>query len=36
METIALQSKTNFFERRVSEYQKKSMNINDIRFDAEF
>lgn len=42
MEMISLQGKTNFFERRVSEYQKAGvMNTgeekeNKIRFDADF
>ena len=40
MEMISLQGKTNFFERRVGEYQKAGVmsNVNDkvFKVDAEF
>ncbi len=41
MDMISLQGKTNFFEKRVSEYQKagitnKDKNANKISFDADF
>ena len=43
MEMCSLTSKTNFFEKRVSEYQLKSVlyqeskeNSNEISFDASF
>jgi len=41
MDMISLQGKTNFFEKRVSEYQKagvlnKDTESNKISFDAEF
>ena len=41
MDMISLQGKTNFFEKRVSEYQKagiinKEKGSNKISFDAEF
>ena len=41
MDMISLQGKTNFFEKRVSEYQKagvltKDTEENKISFDAEF
>ena len=39
MEMISLEGKTNFFEKRVSEYQKagvKSGGTGSISFDADF
>ena len=41
MDMISLQGKTNFFEKRVSEYQKagvtnKDKETNKISFDADF
>ncbi|NVJ72863.1 MAG: ribonucleoside-diphosphate reductase, partial [Flavobacteriaceae bacterium] len=42
MDMISLQGKTNFFEKRVSEYQKAGVKIQDdkdnqkISFDADF
>ena len=41
MDMISLQGKTNFFEKRVSEYQKagvtnKDKKSNKISFDADF
>ncbi|MFN7421097.1 MAG: ribonucleoside-diphosphate reductase, partial [Flavobacterium sp.] len=41
MDMISLQGKTNFFEKRVSEYQKAGVMNNDsstqkISFDADF
>jgi ribonucleoside-diphosphate reductase beta chain len=41
MDMISLQGKTNFFEKRVSEYQKagvtnKDKESNKISFDADF
>ena len=41
MDMISLQGKTNFFEKRVSEYQKANVNSTDkeakeITFDADF
>ena len=41
MDMISLQGKTNFFEKRVSEYQKagvlnKDTDDNKISFDADF
>jgi ribonucleoside-diphosphate reductase beta chain len=39
MDMISLEGKTNFFEKRVSEYQKagvKSGSTGDISFDADF
>lgn len=40
MENISLQGKTNFFEKRVSEYKKMSVLSNphdeEIRFDEDF
>jgi ribonucleotide reductase beta subunit family protein with ferritin-like domain len=37
METISLEGKTNFFEKRVGEYSKHMMTEGDsVRFDEEF
>lgn len=40
METISIQGKTNFFEKKVSEYQKagvlSSEKDKEIRFDEDF
>ena len=39
MEMISLEGKTNFFEKRVSEYQKagvKSGGTGNISFDSDF
>lgn len=40
METISLEGKTNFFEKRVSEYKKAGVGVEkgaqDIKFDVEF
>ena len=40
MESISIEGKTNFFERRVSEYQKAGVMASEedqeIRFDAAF
>lgn len=40
MQNIALQNKTNFFEKRVAEYSKANVGVGDqnqdLRFDAEF
>ena len=38
MQNIALQNKTNFFEKRVAEYSKAQVGVSqqDLTFDAEF
>jgi hypothetical protein len=37
METISLEGKTNFFEKRVGEYAKHMVTEGDsVRFDEEF
>jgi ribonucleotide reductase beta subunit family protein with ferritin-like domain len=36
MELISLEGKTNFFEKKVSEYSRPTENGENIRFDEEF
>lgn len=36
MELISLEGKTNFFEKKVSEYSRPTENVESIRFDDEF
>jgi ribonucleotide reductase beta subunit family protein with ferritin-like domain len=36
MELISLEGKTNFFEKKVSEYSRPTENVETIRFDEEF
>jgi len=36
MDFISLQGKTNFFEKRVSEYKKAEMNASDFKIDEDF
>lgn len=36
MELISLEGKTNFFEKKVSEYSRPTENVESIRFDEEF
>lgn len=36
MELISLEGKTNFFEKKVSEYSRPTENVDAIRFDEEF
>jgi hypothetical protein len=37
METISLEGKTNFFEKRVGDYSKRMVEEGDaVRFDEEF
>lgn len=36
MELISLEGKTNFFEKKVSEYSRPTDNVTSIRFDEEF
>jgi ribonucleotide reductase beta subunit family protein with ferritin-like domain len=36
MELISLEGKTNFFEKKVSEYSRPTENAESIRFDDEF
>ena len=37
METISLEGKTNFFEKRVGDYSKRMVEAGDtVRFDEEF
>jgi ribonucleotide reductase beta subunit family protein with ferritin-like domain len=35
MELISLEGKTNFFEKKVSEYSRPSDSVNNIRLDVE-
>jgi len=36
MELISLEGKTNFFEKKVSEYSRPTESVDTIRFDEEF
>jgi len=36
MELISLEGKTNFFEKKVSEYSRPTDNVSNIRFDEDF
>jgi ribonucleotide reductase beta subunit family protein with ferritin-like domain len=36
MELISLEGKTNFFEKKVSEYSRPTESVDAIRFDEEF
>ena len=36
METISLDGKTNFFEKRVGDYGKMDEDAHDIEFDEDF
>jgi ribonucleotide reductase beta subunit family protein with ferritin-like domain len=36
MELISLEGKTNFFEKKVSEYSRSTESVDAIRFDEEF
>jgi ribonucleotide reductase beta subunit family protein with ferritin-like domain len=36
MELISLEGKTNFFEKKVSEYSRPTDNVTSIRFDEDF
>jgi ribonucleotide reductase beta subunit family protein with ferritin-like domain len=36
MELISLEGKTNFFEKKVSEYSRPTENGSNIRFDEDF
>jgi ribonucleotide reductase beta subunit family protein with ferritin-like domain len=36
MELISLEGKTNFFEKKVSEYSRSTEAVSTIRFDEEF
>ena len=36
MELISLEGKTNFFEKKVSEYSRPTENVSSLRFDEDF
>jgi ribonucleotide reductase beta subunit family protein with ferritin-like domain len=36
MELISLEGKTNFFEKKVSEYSRPTESVDNVRFDEDF